>query len=125
MKKIIILLLSATLLCFTLISCKDDSESVKEYVNKLNAEADEKLIQLNKDGIDVEFSSKGTKLTITLLPSELVLNSTPVENYSSLISDLSSMIPRETLERECPEITSVILEVKNADGETVFSEEIK
>lgn len=122
MKKIIALIMSALLVAVMLVSCKSDESAVSDYAKKLNS--DDADAMLSMDGIDLEFEARGTKLAVVILPERTVFNRTPAEQYPLICHDLSQAIPRDTIERECPEVTAVIVEVKDPDGAVVFSEEI-
>lgn len=122
MKRIIALIMSALLISVMLISCENGNNAVSDYAKKLNSDNGD--AQLSADGIDLEFEARGTTLAVVITPEKAIYNRTPNEQYMHICDDLSSMIPKDTIKRECPEISSVIVEVIDPDGNVAFSGEI-
>lgn len=122
MKKIVAFIMSVLLISVMLVSCKNDESAVSDYAKKLNS--DDADTKLGADGISLEFEARGTTLAVVIMPERQIFNRTPAEYYQPICDDLSKTIPRDTIERECPEVTSVVVEVKDPEGNVVFSQEI-
>ena len=124
---VVLALLMATTMVFTLVSCGGDEDKVKDVAKQLNEE-----LQSNSDyemlksmGMEISFEARGTELVIAYIMSDSLLSQMPEGSFVGVSDAMSSFASADDIKKECPAISKITIEVRGTSGNVVHSEEMK
>lgn len=115
----------ATTMVFTLVSCGGDEDKVKKYAQELDKEIQGEMGDLTAMGMSVAVESRGTKLVVAISMDDAILDMVPTSEFSGLAEGFESVCPIETVQKDCPEVSAIVIELRKTSGDVVYSEEIK
>ena len=121
---VVLALLMAATMVFTLVSCGSAEDKVEEYAKEANKQIEPMKSQFNDVGIDVEFEARGTTIVLVMTISDYIEDALEGQ-YDALSSTYDSMITIDQIKKECPEVTSLVIEIHNESGRVLFSKEFK
>ena len=96
---VVLALLMATTMVFTLVSCGGDEDKVKDVAKQLNEE-----LQSNSDyemlksmGMEISFEARGTELVIAYIMSDSLLSQMPEGSFVGVSDAMSSFASAEDI----------------------------
>ena len=121
---VVLALLMAATMVFTLVSCGSAEDKVEEYVKEANKQIEPMKSQFTDLGMDLEYEARGTTIVLVMTISDYIEDALEGQ-YDALSSTYDSMITIDQVKKECPEVTSVVIEIRNESGRVLFSKEFK
>lgn len=124
---VVLAILMATTMVFTLVSCGSDEDKVKDLAKELNEkmQADSNYEMLKELGMDIAFEARGTELVIAYILSDDLLDMMPEDSFAGVSNEISSYASADEIKKECPAVSKITVEVRGTNGDVVYSEEMK